>query len=210
MDHINACFVSYRHTDDADAHAFVKAFVRQLRKQLMWWLPHAPVYFDEEGLKIGDRFSDELAFQLCSSACMVMFFSPLHFDVRYPYCALEYHAMLDLERRRLRLGAADLRNRGLIFPVIFRGVECLPAEISDSRQFENFDYVIVESDFELRESQQRLKGLAHGIFQRYQALNNAGVFDSAECNQFRFPERAAIQGWLNSVSPIRMFSMPGR
>jgi hypothetical protein len=73
MNTINACFISYRHTDDPDAHAFVKSFVRQLRKQLRWWLPNASVYFDDQGLKVGDQFNEELAYQLCRSACMVIF-----------------------------------------------------------------------------------------------------------------------------------------
>src|SRR5687768_8383076 len=111
MKHINACFVSYRHTNDSDAHSYVKAFVRQLRKHLKWWLPNSPVFFDEDGLKVGDHFSEELAFQLCRSASMVMFFSPLHFDILHPYCALEYQAMLCLEEQRLGQAAPDLRNK---------------------------------------------------------------------------------------------------
>src|SRR6516162_4199307 len=176
MGDVNACFISYRHTDDPDAHAFVKAFVRQLRKQLKWWLPNAPVFFDEEGLKVGDQYNEELAYQLCRSACMVMFFSPLHFDVLHPYCALEYHAMLELEKRRIGPAIVDLNNKGLIFPVVFRGVDCLPAEISCSRGYENFDYIVVESDFEQRECQKRLMEMASQIYLRYKALSNADAF----------------------------------
>jgi len=36
----NSCFVSYRRTDDEDANAFVRAFVRQLRKQVGLYLPN--------------------------------------------------------------------------------------------------------------------------------------------------------------------------
>jgi TIR domain len=209
MDDVNACFISYRHTDDPDAHLFVKAFVRQLRKQLKWWLPNASVYFDEEGLKVGDQFNEELAYQLCRSACMVMFFSPLHFDVLHPYCALEYQAMLELEKRRLGPGIMDLHNKGLIFPVVFRGVDCLPAEISGSRGYENFDHIVVESDFEQRECQKRLMEMAKQIYSRYKALRNAGVFDQTDCRQFRFPEKVVVETWLLQVAQIR-FTMPGR
>jgi hypothetical protein len=209
MNDINACFISYRHTDDPDVHAFVKAFVRQLKKQLKWWLPNSPVFFDEDGLKVGDQFNDELAFQLCRSASMVMFFSPLHFDVLHPYCALEYHAMLRLEELRLGVAKADLRNKGLIFPVVFRGLECLPPEISGSRNYENFDHIVVESDFEQRDCQKRLIEIAKQIFWRYKALSNAGVFDAIDCKKFEFPDKVAIRGWLMQVSQIRSFSMPG-
>jgi TIR domain len=209
MNYINACFISYRHTDDPDAHAFVKAFVRQLKKQLKWLLPNSPIFFDEDGLKVGDQFNDELAFQLCRSACMVMFFSPLHFDVLHPYCALEYRAMLCLEEQRLGPAVPDLRNKGLIFPVIFRGLECLPPEISGSRNYENFDHIVVESDFEQRDCQERLKEIAKQIYLRNVALINARVFDATDCQQFKFPDKVAIQGWLMQVSQIRSFSMPG-
>jgi TIR domain len=209
MNHVNACFISYRHTDDPDAHAYVKAFVRQLKKQLKWWLPNSPVFFDEDGLKVGDQFNEELAFQLCRSACMVMFFSPLHFDVMHPYCALEYQAMLRLEKQRLGPAVENLRNKGLIFPVVFRGLECLPREISASRNYENFDHIVVESDFEQRDCQERLMEIAKQIYSRYVALSNAGVFDAADCRQFRFPDKVAIQGWLVKISQIRSFSMPG-
>lgn len=209
MNDINACFISYRHTNDPDAHLFVKAFVRQLKRQLSWLLPNAPIFFDEDGLKIGDQYNEELAFQLCRSASMVMFFSPLHFDIQYPYCALEYQAMLHLEKKRLGCAGAELRNKGLIFPVIFRGLDCLPKEISSVRNYENFDHIIVESDFEQRDCQQKLKEIANQIFTRYLALQNAGVFNGNDCSQFRLPERADILTWLAEVSQMRSFSMPG-
>jgi hypothetical protein len=209
MTNVNACFVSYRHTDDPDAHAFVKAFVRQLKKQLKWLLPNAPIFFDEEGVKVGDRYNDELAFQLCRSACMVMFFSPLHFDVLHPYCALEYRAMLSLEQQRLGAALTDLRNKGLILPVVFRGLDCLPPEISGARDYENFDHIVVESDFEDRDCQKRLMEIARQIYVRYVAQSNAGVFATTNCDQFRFPKKVEIEAWLMQVSQIRSFSMPG-
>lgn len=187
----------------------MKAFVRQLRKQLKWWLPDAPIYFDENGLKVGDQFNEELAFQLCRSASMVMFFSPLHFDTLHPYCGLEYQAMLRLEKQRLGVGTPDLRNKGLIFPVVFRGLRCLPLEISTSRNYVNFDHIIVESDFEHRDCQQRLYEMAEQIYLRYEALSNVQAFAKTDCNQFRFPDKEEIWDWLMEVSQIRSFSMPG-
>lgn len=209
MSNINACFISYRHTNDPDAHAFVKAFVKQLKKQLSWWLPNAPVFFDEDGLKIGDQYNEEMAFQLCRSASMIMFFSPLHFDVQHPYCALEYQAMLCLEQKRLGLAGADLRNKGLIFPVIFRGLECLPAEISSSRNYENFDHIIVEADFAERACQEKLNTIAKQIFLRFCALQKAGAFNGNDCGQFRFPDKADVHDWLVQISQLPSSNMPG-
>ena len=207
MDPINACFISYRHTD-ADSQLFVKAFVRQLKKQLHLWLPNARVYFDEEGLKVGDQYNEELAHELCRSACMVMFFLPLHFDVNHPYCAMEYRAMLELEQRRLGQGLTDLRNKGLIFPVVYRGLADLPQEIRDSRNYENFEHLYLETDFEQRDCHARLAELSKEIYGRYRALVNANLIHQDECEQFRFPNLDAIRGWLESVSPICAFQMP--
>ncbi|MCG2748545.1 MAG: toll/interleukin-1 receptor domain-containing protein [Desulfobulbaceae bacterium] len=185
------------------------AFVRQLNKQLKCWLPGFPVYFDEKGLNVGDQYNEELAYQLCHSACMVLFFSPLHFDPCHPYCALEYHAMLKLEERRLGQAVDDLRNKGLIFPVVFRGENCLPEEIRAKRHYENLDHITVEADFAKRDCQARLKGLAEQIFYRYRALHNAGIFQNEDCGKFRFPDLATIQPWLESVAPMCISPMPG-
>lgn len=207
MDLTNACFISYRRTGP-DSQQFVKAFVRQLRKQLNLWLPNARVYFDEEGLKVGDQYNEELAYELCRSACMVMFFLPLHFDTSHPYCAMEYKAMLDLERTRLGQGVADLRGKGLIFPVVYRGLKDLPAEITDSRNYENFEHLVRETDFQRRECQARLRLLSEQIYERFRALTNARLIKPDDCRTFRFPDASAVRGWLEGVSPIQ-FPMPG-
>src|SRR5437899_821033 len=125
----NSCFVSYRRMDDEDADAFVRAFVKQLRKQVKLYLPNNPLFFDEQGLAPGDLLA-KLGPELCWSASMVIFFLPLHFDIDHPWCALEYKAMLLLEQERLARLDATLRNQGLIFPVIFRGRDLVPDELS--------------------------------------------------------------------------------
>jgi hypothetical protein len=71
----NSCFVSYRRMDDEDADAFVRAFVRQLRKQAKLYLPNNPLFFDEQGLQPGDLL-DKLGPALSRSASMVIFFLP--------------------------------------------------------------------------------------------------------------------------------------
>jgi hypothetical protein len=117
--------------------------------------------------------------------------------------------MLELEQMRLRNTTLDLRNQGLIFPIVFRGLECLPAEIRDHRQYENFDHVTVETDFRRRDCQLRLKNLAERIFSRYQTLHNAGIFQSHDCGSFRLPQLDSIRDWLEAIAPIRPFRMPG-
>lgn len=209
MDPINSCFVSYRHTDVPGANKFVQVFVAQLQKQVALWMPKVPVFFDKEGLKVGDQYNEELAYELCRSACMVLVFSPLHFDVHHPYCALEYRAMLELEKKRLRR-AVDLRNKGLILPVVFRGLDDLPGEIKDRRNYETFDHIATESQFLLPKNQARLQVLAEEIWQRYKRLIDARVFVQDDCQQFRFPDKAQVLPWLKGVARKRKrVNMPG-
>jgi len=59
---------------------------------------------------------------------MVLVFTPLYFDTKHHYCALEYQGMKDLEQQRLGK-IEDFSNKGLILPVVFRGEDCLPDEI---------------------------------------------------------------------------------
>lgn len=208
MRHTNACFISYRHTNP-DSQKFVRAFVREFKTQLGLLLPNAPVYFDEEGLKVGALYNEELANELCRSACMVIFFLPLHFDINHPYCAMEYQAMLELEKQRLGLGVEDLQNKGLIFPVVYRGLVDLPQEIKDRRNYLNFEHLINERDFKRRECHGELKKLANQIYSRYRLLTNADILRPEPCDAFRFPELATIMPWLKSVSPVKALSMPG-
>ena len=126
----------------------------------------------------------------------------------HPYCALEYHAMLELERRRLGKHNLDLRNKGLIFPSVFRGLDFLPGEIRTSRNYINFDNILVESDFEHPDNQKCFLELAKEIFKRYQEQHNAGIFNSHDCNDFRFPDKSGLGDWLAAVSPFRQFDMP--
>ncbi|MGP0591905.1 toll/interleukin-1 receptor domain-containing protein [Nitrospira sp. T9] len=210
-DKINACFISYRHTDNPDSHKFVQLFVQNLRKHLTWYLPNNPIYFDEDGSKIGDQFNEELAYQLCRSSSMIMFFSPNHFDPKHPYCAQEYHAMLKLEQKRLNTLGNDLRNCGLIFPVIFRGLSYLPEEIANFRQYENFETIVVESDLRKRKFQEKINALCQSILERHNAALRTKAFDVCDCTTFRFPPSEEIMPWLEMVSPLNLPpQMPGR
>lgn len=203
MDNINACFISYRHPGDPNADKYVRCFRDVLAQQLSLYLPNPGIFLDEKRLGVGDFFDPMMARELCRSASMVMLFSPCHFEMAYPFCALEYHAMLDLEAKRLP-GVADLRNQGLIFPVILRGT--LPKEISDQRHFLDLDKIIVcDKDFRKPKCQLQIKDLAKRIFERYQHLMNAGAFTDAGCDSFAFRNRDTIADWLKEVSPIDRF-----
>ena len=199
---INACFISYRHPGDPGADRYVQAFVEQLKTHLALYLPNPSVFFDQKRLGVGDFFDPKLAYELCRSACMIIFFSPCHFDPNHPYCAMEYKAMVELEKRRLYGGKVGLQHQGLIFPIVFRGSLHLPKEICD-RKFESFENVMKWQDFQQRKYKIIIDKLANRVFDCYRELDQANVFDDIDCTQFCFPDKDDIMPWINEVAPLR-------
>ncbi len=99
---------------------------RALEGSVAWWLSRRTVYLDERRLRGGDFLDPELAANICSSACMVLLFSPYYFDMQSMYCAREYKAMLELEAKRLKLLPQGFgKRKGLIIPVVMRGEQYL-------------------------------------------------------------------------------------
>lgn len=195
-----AFFISYRRTSNTEADKFIHAFVKQLKKQVALSLPDIPIFFDKEKMLPADDLS-KLAHCLCRSATMVMIFTPLYFDSQNTWCAREYMAMLDLERGR----SLHVREKSrLIIPVVFRGEEHLPSEISDHILYENFDHVVKESQFETSGCQQRIKEISDQICSRYLELLKAGIFDQQKCicSDFKFPAASEITAWLTQVTPL--------
>jgi hypothetical protein len=209
MTEFNACFVSYRHPDDPTAKKFVQTFVKVLKKHLQWNLPNARIFFDEQGVQVGDMFNDKLAVQLCRSASLVICYGPRHFDSEHPYCTLEYLGMRELEKRRREQMREYLETNGLIFPVVFRGFESLPAEIANNRHCIKFDDVITETDFKSRNRLQKIDELARKIYERWEEMERSGVFINHDCSQFRFPE-GEVAAWLNQHAKRSPARMPGR
>lgn len=196
----NACFISYRHTHNEEAHRYVQAFVSQLKKCLSFEIPSVPVFFDEEGIQVGTVFHSKLAWQLQRSACLVVFFSPQYFDLDHPYCALEYRAMLELEKERQDQYGDRIGEMSMIFPVVFRGRTSLPAEL-EARTPLDLTSIRLEEEFkEDREIQKKLGGLAEEIASRYRKLTRAGVFRGhAGPEEFVLPPLEAIAGWIEGL-----------
>jgi hypothetical protein len=209
MTDFNACFISYRHPQDAGSRRLVQKFVEALRTRLQWNLPDAQVFFDEKGLKVGDKFNAELALQLCRSACLVICYGPRHFDLTHPYCAMEYLGMRQLEERRSKQLNDYLATNGLIFPVVFRGFASLPAEIASNRQCLQLDDIVTEADLKSRRRLEKIDDLARQIYERWDKLERAGIFAGHDCSQFRLPHDEA-KGWLDQHARRSQTPMPGR
>jgi hypothetical protein len=207
MNEYNACFISYRHPDDPNAKKFIREFVAVLKTQLQINLPNARIFFDEDGLKVGDTL-EKLALELCRSACLVIFYGPRHFDPTYPYCTMEYLGMRRLEVQRRRQLATYLDHNSLIFPVVFRGSESLPQEIKGSI-YADFDDVMQPTAFRSGERRKKIDTLARQIYRRWDELERAGIFADHDCSTFRLPQQD-VQDWLDQNLKPGRTPMPNR
>jgi hypothetical protein len=200
------CFLSYRHTGDPNAAQYVQEFQRQLQKHLATRIADCKVYLDDKYLKSGfiDR---ELATALCKSACLVIYYSRFHFDHHNPYCAREYHAMLELEKKRREL-LPYLQGKSLIMTAARRDFDRIPTELTE-RVCYRFEEVLCKDDFrQRRKCQERFDQLASTIADHYTELLRAGLL--AQCQDFDLPQVSSFQPWLDSTSctSTRM-PMPG-
>src|SRR5580704_1260405 len=193
MHEYNACFISYRNPDDPNARQFVQAFVKVLTTQLQMNLPNARVFFDENGLRVGDRIS-KIALELCRSACLVICYGPRHFDSTHPWCTMEYLGMRQLEETRQAQMAGYLQGNGLIFPVVFRGSNSLPEEVK-TRKCAEFDDVVAPRQFGTGKQREKIDHLAREIYARWEELERAGIFANHDCSKFQLPEHE-VGGWL--------------
>src|SRR5713101_965974 len=120
-----ACFISYCHGQ----YDLVKGFMDQLKAALKSELEpllDEQVYIDEERLKPGYSYNEELAKAICQSVCMIVVYSPKY--ERHEYCVREFEGMEQLEKqRRHLLGAAGDDARGFIIPIVLRGDDDVPA-----------------------------------------------------------------------------------
>jgi|SRR6267378_7114665 len=209
-----ACFISYRHATGFSAR-FVKELYEALheRLQVLVDTSHGPVIIDQERLKSGGTlYNPALSSALCQSACLVVIFTPVYFNKKHTYCAREYRAMVMLEKERLKLleGKGDPTN-GLVIPVVFRGWNRLPEEISKNRQCYRFDQF---QPYHKKLGQGRLysveiEEMASYIALRFEELNNLTTDLSLKCSDFKLPTDREIRDWLDRVA-LRPMSFPLR
>lgn len=157
------------------------------------------VYIDLDRLKGGDFYNEALSTALCRSVCMIMVFTPTYFDKKHTFCAREFMAMQEIERRRLEL-TGKFGNHGLIIPIVFRGKDYLPQFISNERHCYFFDnYYLTKGNENILATRLKfskmIREIAEYIFQRYNELSD--VWDgSKECREFRLPSEEEVSPLL--------------
>jgi TIR domain len=202
-----SCFISYRHGQRKLAERIINDLSEALSNELELLLDKE-VYLDRERLKGGEFYNEALATALCESACMIVVFTPTYFDKEYTFCAREYKAMEKLEEARFKtVGGSTNRTPGLIIPIIFRGEDCLPKEIKESRQYYNFgDFLL--SDVKIGKHPKyarKIQEIARYIYDHYKTLEALDEDPCSGCAQFRFPADAEIRQWLEG---IRSYAAP--
>src|SRR2546426_8403805 len=113
-----SCFISYPHGKGKSLESFIKEFVAALSDEI-YAQTRKDIWVDYKRLEGGYLFNEQIAADLCKTACMITIYTPLYFDREHTYCAREFKAMEDLETERTRI----LKNkmdpaRGLIIPIV--------------------------------------------------------------------------------------------
>jgi hypothetical protein len=200
-----SCFISYRNHEQSElAKNFITELHDALRNELTVRIDKE-IFVDSKGIGGGNFVHPTLSRALCTSVCMVPVYTPTYFNRRKPYCAREYHAMETLETRRLaRLPQPFSQECGLIFPVILRGEDGLPAQIKDKRfcyNFERFDLGL-EPISKNPNFKGDIRAMAKAIHARAEMLEATGEDMTCDCDGFNFPSEEEVLPWLDSIVPL--------
>ena len=120
--------------------------------------------------------------------------------------------MQKLEEERLRLLENPSEHiYGLIIPIIFRGVDNLPSEIKNQRQYVRFDSFLL-SDVEMwrhPDFAPKIREIAEYIADRCRVFDKLSEDPCGNCSEFALPDEEEIREWLNGITQYRP-AFPGR
>lgn len=189
-----SCFISYCHGQ----HDVLKGFIAQLKTALkaeLEMLLDEEVYVDEERLRPGYLYNEELASAICQSICMVVVYIPKY--GRHDYCLREFEGMELLGRQRRALLGPAGDKQDFIIPVILRGDEAVPDRIKARSHYANFARFSLGAQDIIRNPQydQEVRKIAQVIYERYQTFQNSGVDPCSACTNFRLPAATEVATW---------------
>jgi hypothetical protein len=202
-----SCFISFRHGQRALAERIINDLYDALSNEMELFLSNKKVYVDWERLQGGDFYNEALALALCESVCMVVVFTPTYFDKEHTFCAREYKAMEELEKKRLKLlSSQDDKEHGLIIPIIFRGEKFLPAGIKSRRHYYNFENFLLcnKKISQHRDYALKIKKIAEYIADRCMTLEALDEDPCGGCESFTLPPEEEIRHWIEEVKGSRM------
>jgi hypothetical protein len=160
------------------------------------------VYRDVTRLKGGQFFNNALARALCESVCMIVVYIPAYFSAENPYCAREFRAMEQLERKRLQLlNSSGPSQHGFIIPIVCRDMQGVPKEIVSRRHCYDFEPILTRGSKLANDKQARIKiaEIARYIRDRHTELSALRQDPCQDCAGLSFPTEAAVQPWLRKI-----------
>jgi hypothetical protein len=210
----HCCFISYRHHEDNElSQRFIQELCIALHNELSV-RSELDIFVDRAGMRGGNFVDPKLARALCTSACMLVIYTPTYFSKNHTYCAREYRAMESLEQLRLeRLAHPVGKEHGLIIPVVFRGADSLPAEISAKRHYYTFERFSLASRSLVKspQFQPNIANLVQDIHLRMQMMGPMSDELTCDCDKFAFPSEDEVKIWLDKIiTPVLPFPLRAR
>lgn len=192
-----ACFISYCHGQ----HDLIKGFMDQLKAALkaeLETLLDEEVFVDEERLKPGYEYNEELARAICESVCMIVVYSPRY--VRHQYCVREYEAMRRLEERRRNLLGSAAHGRGFIIPIILRGDAEILAQVRQHKYYCDFSRFTLATPHISRNPEyvEEIRKIAQVIYEQYTLFRDVRIDPCAACLDFRLPPASEVPAYQPS------------
>jgi len=200
------CFFSYPHIDDAELmRNFVEKLSEALQESLKLYLGKTDFFVDMKRLKPGYIFDETIAAALCQSLCLIAVYVPPYED--RSYCLREYEAMERLEAvRKAHLNRPELRDKGMIIPVVFRGLpDNLPAKITQRYTYYNLSKFAPKAQSLLgnKKYASEIDEIAQTIAELYKAVKNTDM--CSDCDGFTLPATAEIKPWRETLPPEPQF-----
>lgn len=201
-----ACFVSYRHGQGELIKDFIDELSSAIENRLGILGMGLRVFVDRERLKPSYSVTPGLAQAICQSVCMIVVYNNGYFEQNNPFCAKEYCAMMELEKKRLRAHNIDPKLN-LIIPVMLRHPDQIPAEIFDRNPCDFSDlytnpekhYHILRLKSKLKQSAleiaypKEIERIAEIIMQAYQTLSALDNELFSKCAEAVFPEDEKVK-----------------
>ncbi len=212
MDFEYSCFISYRQADSDLMGKFIDQLVSALKSEINVLLSNMPIYRDREMISGGTFYNDELEQALCKSVCMIVVYTPTYFHEKDTFCAREFKIMEQLECHRLeQFKDHKFCNRGLIIPLILRGMNSFPQKIKRRRHCYDFSrFTLSENPLKRHKRYCKIiKKIAEYIFDRHQELISNIACPCDACSAYHLPKDIEIRNWLKQfIPPPQLF--PGR
>lgn len=201
-----SCFISYPHGQKNVLVPFINDFVDGLEKEI--YAQTSKTVFVDKFLEGGDWLDEKIGPNLCRSACMILFYTPLYFATEHIYCARELKAMQDLEEKRLKL-LGD-KGKGLIIPIVLRGEKKFPNALRNKRLYYNFTAIEFNNPSDILQVKysKEIKEIAQYIVDRCDQLDEIFHQLSHNCSAFRLPDDDEARQFVETVLEKKIVDIP--